>query len=107
MLAPDNSATVGEHFEVVLGWANFRPSCDLMGKPDVAGYGHWHLFIDTLKKSLTTVLERGCTHRYTAFTDGLAPGTHTLYAVLTDSLHAPIPPAQMASDTIHVSGSAM
>jgi hypothetical protein len=29
ILAPRSGATVGEHFQVVLDWSNFRPSCDL------------------------------------------------------------------------------
>lgn len=106
ILAPANGATVGEHFTVTLDWANFRPSCALMGKPNVVGYGHWHLFIDTVKKGLATMLDMGCGHTYTAFTDGLAPGTHTLYAMLADNLHAPVAPAAMASVTIHVAAGA-
>ena len=107
ILAPDNNATVGEHFTVVLDWANFRPSCDLLGKPNVAGYGHWHLFIDSVNKGLATLLDMGCSHSYTIFTDGLTPGTHTLYAMLADNLHAAITPTAMASVTIHVTAGTM
>jgi sulfocyanin len=102
ILAPDQNATVGEHFTVVLDWTNFRPSCDLLGKPNVAGYGHWHLFIDSVNKGLATLLDMGCTHSYTIFTDGLTPGTHTLYAMLADNLHAAVTPTAMASVTIRV-----
>ncbi|MGH2409511.1 MAG: sulfocyanin-like copper-binding protein [Chloroflexota bacterium] len=100
--APNNNAVVGEHFKVVLNWANVRLSCALLGKANVAGYGHWHLFVDSLKKGLATMLDMGCSHGYTAFTDGLTPGKHTLYAVLADNLHAPIAGAAMASITINV-----
>jgi sulfocyanin len=102
ILAPRSGATVGEHFQVVLGWQSFRLSCALLGKPNVPGYGHWHLFIDTLKKGLATMVAMGCTHTYTVFTDGLAAGKHTLYAVLTDNLHAPITPSEVASITLNV-----
>lgn len=100
--APNNNATVGEHFKVVLDWANVRLSCALMGKANVAGYGHWHLFVDSLKQGLATMLDMGCSHGYTAFTDGLTPGKHTLYAVLADNLHAPIAGAAVASMSFNV-----
>lgn len=107
ILAPKRGSTVGEHFNVVLGWKNFRPSCALLGKPNVTGYGHWHLFVDTLTKGLSTLLAMGCTHNDTVFTDGLATGKHTLYAVFADNLHASITPSAVASLTFNVkSGSA-
>ncbi|MGH2347316.1 MAG: sulfocyanin-like copper-binding protein, partial [Chloroflexota bacterium] len=102
ILAPNNNAAVGEHFTVVLDWTNLRSSCDLLGKPDVTGYGHWHLFIDSVKKGLATLVGMSCTHSATIFTDGLTPGTHTLYAMLADNLHAPISPSAMASVKINV-----
>lgn len=107
ILAPSNDAVVGKHFTLVLDWTNFRPSCDLLGKPNVTGYGHWHLFIDSVHKGLATLLAMGCTHNYTVFTNGLIPGTHTLYAMLADNLHAPITPAAMASVTFHVAAGMM
>jgi len=107
ILAPNNNATVGEHFAVVLDWTNLRSSCDLLGKPDVTGYGHWHLFIDSVKKGLATLVGMSCTHNVTVFTDGLTPGTHTLYAMLADNLHAPISPTAMASIKIRVTSGSM
>src|SRR5919198_4000501 len=109
ILAPRSGATVGEQFQVVLGWSNFRPSCDLLGKKNLAGYGHWHLNIDTLKgpmMGMGTMLAMGCTHTYTVFTDELRPGTHTLFALLVDNQHAPLRPEVATSITINVKASA-
>lgn len=105
ILAPANGATVGEHFTVVLDWQNFQPSCALLGKPNVAGYGHWHLYWDTIHgpmMGMGTMLAMGCTHTTTVFTDGLTPGKHTPFAALTDNLHAPLMTVPAASTTIDV-----
>jgi sulfocyanin len=48
-----------------------------------------------------------CTHNVTVFTDGLTPGTHTLYAMLADNLHAAISPTAMASIKIRVTSGSM
>jgi plastocyanin len=105
ILAPRSGATVGEHFQVVLDWSNFRPSCDLLGKKNLAGYGHWHLNLDTMMgpmMGMGTMLAMGCTHTYTVFTDGLKPGRHKLYALLVDNQHAPLMPAVATFITITV-----
>jgi len=105
ILSPANGATVGENFPVELDWANFAPSCDLLGKKNLAGYGHWHLNIDSMSgpmMGMGTMLAMGCTHTYTVFTDGLRPGKHKLYALLVDNQHAPLMPPVSTSITINV-----
>jgi hypothetical protein len=96
---------VGENFQVELDWANFTPSCDLLGKKKLTGYGHWHLNIDTMMgpmMGMGTMLAMGCTHTYTVFTDGLRPGKHKLYALLVDNQHAPLIPDVASMITINV-----
>jgi plastocyanin len=105
ILAPTTGATVGERFQVRLDWSNFRPSCALLGKRNLAGYGHWHLNIDTMggpMMGMGTMLAMGCTHTDTVFTDGLRPGRHKLYALLVDNQHAPLMPEVATSLTIIV-----
>jgi len=105
ILSPADGATVGENFPVELDWSNFTPSCDLLGKKNLAGYGHWHLNIDTMAgpmMGMGTMLAMGCTHTYTVFTDGLRPGKHKLYALLVDNQHAPLMPAVSTMITINV-----
>ncbi len=105
ILEPANGAPVGERFQVQLDWTNFQPSCDLLGKKDLVGYGHWHLNIDSMSgpmMGMGTMLAMGCTHTYTVYTDGLTPGPHTLYALLVDNQHAPLMPTVATSITINV-----
>ncbi len=105
ILSPADGATVGENFPVELDWSNFTPSCDLLGKHNLTGYGHWHLNIDTMMgpmMGMGTMLAMGCTHTYTVFTDGLRPGKHKLYALLVDNQHAPLMPAVSTMITINV-----
>ncbi|MGH2411319.1 MAG: DUF4399 domain-containing protein [Chloroflexota bacterium] len=105
ILSPANGATVGENFPVELDWSNFRPSCDLLGKNNLTGYGHWHLNIDSMMgpmMGMGTMLAMGCTHTYTVFTNGLRPGKHKLYALLVDNQHAPLMPAVSSMITINV-----
>lgn len=44
ILSPKNGATVSKTFDVEIAVSDFDLSCDLEGKPDVAGYGHVHIF---------------------------------------------------------------
>ncbi|TAM57672.1 hypothetical protein EPN52_12520 [bacterium] len=44
IISPKNGATVGRTFDVKVAVSDFDLSCDLEGKPDVAGYGHIHIF---------------------------------------------------------------
>jgi hypothetical protein len=43
---PANGASVGPQFTVQVVAPNFNPSCDLEGKPDIAGVGHYHVIVD-------------------------------------------------------------
>lgn len=97
ILSPAAGSTVKGDFDVVVQVTNFNLSCDLLGKPDVAGYGHWHLNLDTMTgpmMGMGTMLGMACTTTFHATTDGLQSGqTHSLIALLTDNGHAPLNPA--------------
>jgi hypothetical protein len=43
---PPDGATVGPVFTLQVTETNFTPSLQLEGKPNLAGYGHYHVFID-------------------------------------------------------------
>ncbi len=45
VVSPKNGATVPSKFNLVLAVSNFHLSCDLEGKPDVAGWGHVHVMV--------------------------------------------------------------
>src|SRR5260221_5657049 len=43
---PPNGATLGPLFTLQVTKNNFTPSLELEGKPNLAGYGHYHVFVD-------------------------------------------------------------
>jgi hypothetical protein len=45
IVAPKNGASVAPRFDLVVAVHNFNLSCALEGKPDVAGWGHLHVFV--------------------------------------------------------------
>jgi len=47
LVGPSDGATVPPKFTVEVEPVNFTPSETLEGKPNVPGYGHWHVFVDT------------------------------------------------------------
>lgn len=76
IVSPASGATVGVRFPVTLAWTNVRPSCDLLGKKNLKGYGHWHLNIDSMRgpmMGMGTMLAMGCAHTATVYTDELRP----------------------------------
>ncbi len=94
ILSPKNGATLSGTFTVKVAFTNFRPACNLMGKPDVTGYGHWHVNIDSMSgpmMGMGSMLGMSCASTFTGTTVGLPAGTtHTLIALLTDNGHAPL-----------------
>jgi hypothetical protein len=97
ILSPTPGATVSGPFDVTVQLSDFNASCSLYGKPGVAGYGHWHLNIDSSTgpmMGMGTMLGMSCQRVFHATTAGLKPGqTHTLIALLVDNAHAPLHPA--------------
>lgn len=107
ILSPKNGDTVSGTFNVVVKIQNFNVSCDLMGKPDVAGFGHWHVNLDSMSgpmMGMGTMLGMSCsTSMFLASTQGLQSGqTHTIIALLTDNGHAPLHPAVASEVTVKI-----
>ena len=44
--APTDGATVGPTFSLQVDKTNFTPALGLEGKPDLAGFGHYHVMVD-------------------------------------------------------------
>lgn len=104
IVSPKPGATVKGGFDVVVQPKNFEFSCDLYGKNNLAGYGHWHINVDSTKKGMMgmgTMLGMSCQHSFHVSLAGIAPGTHKFFAILEDNQHAPTPNT-MASVTVHV-----
>ena len=106
ILSPKNGAVVSGTFDVVVKVTNYNLSCDLMGKPDVTRYGHWHLNLDSMSgpmMGMGTMLGMACTTTFQATTQGLQAGqTHTLIALLTDNGHAPLHPPVASEVTVMI-----
>lgn len=96
IVSPKAGDTVSGNFDVVVEVKNYNLSCDLYGKPAVAGYGHWHLNLDSTSgpmMGMGTMAGMSCQTVFHASTEGLDSGsTHTLIALLLDNGHAPIEP---------------
>lgn len=46
IVSPSDGATVGPKFTVNVEPSSFTPALDLEGKPNIKGYGHYHVFVD-------------------------------------------------------------
>ncbi len=96
IVSPKEGAAVSRSFDVVVQVTNFNLSCDLFGRPDVAGYGHWHLNLDSMTgpmMGMMTMAGMSCQTVFHASVAGLKPGsTHTLIALLAGNSHAPLMP---------------
>ncbi len=95
ILSPQNGATVSGTFTIQVAFTNFNPSCDLLGKANLAGYGHWHVNVDSMSgpmMGMATMLGMSCAATFQASTQGLTPGHHTFFALLVDNQHAPLMP---------------
>lgn len=96
IVSPAPGTVVSGAFDVVVDVSNYNLSCDLFGKPDVAGYGHWHLNFDSdtgPMMGMGSMAGMSCQNVFHATTAGLKSGEkHTLIAVLVDNGHAPLHP---------------
>jgi hypothetical protein len=106
IISPKPGATVSGTFTVRVHVKNFRASCALFGKPNLEGWGHWHLNLDTATGGMMGMggmAGMSCTHTIHASTSGLMPGsTHTLIALLVDNQHVPLMPLIASRVTVRV-----
>jgi len=78
--------------KVTIAVANFRLSGPSIGKPEQPGVGHWHLHLDGMPMAMNGMqysglvdMEFATTHTLSLI--GVAPGKHTLQAILTTNTH--------------------
>jgi hypothetical protein len=99
ILSPKPGSTVSGDFVVKVAITNFTVSNALFGKPNLTGYGHWHLNVDSTTAGMmgmATMLGMSGTDMLQASTKGLSPGPHTFFALLVDNQHAPLNPPIVA-----------
>jgi len=90
IVSPRPGATVAGNFTVKVRVKDFHLSSALYGKPNLHGWGHWHLNLDTATGGM---MGMSGTHVIHVSTAGLKPGsTHTLIALLVDNEHIPLMP---------------
>jgi hypothetical protein len=106
ILSPVPDSTVNGLMDVVVGVTGINLDGSLMGKSNVAGYGHWYLALDSLPQidgsGLPGNLLGFSSTRALQFpTAGLVRGSiHTLYAVLVNDDHTSFNPT--AVDQVQV-----
>ncbi len=97
--APTNGATVGPHFNLVVQATSFTPSCNLEGKQNVAGYGHYHVFVDMSMggggqagsmMSMAGMISMPCTNVIPVDLSAWPSGQHTLAVELEQNDHTPL-----------------
>ena len=102
--SPANGSTVsGGYFTMTANVTNFVLCGDCFGKGDVAGEGHWHIFLDQVAMSRMLTMAGGPSQVVSL--KGVTPGWHTFYAVLVGNDHMPIMPMTMASVRLYVQSS--
>ena len=106
IVSPKAGATVSGTFTVRVQVKSYRLSCALFGKPNLEGYGHWHLNLDSATGGMMGMggmIGMSCTHVIHVSTAGLMPGsTHTLIALLVDDQHVPLMPLVAARVNVRI-----
>src|SRR5216684_5314176 len=95
ILSPHAGDTVSGTFTIQVAINNFNPSCDLFGKANLAGYGHWHLNVDSMSgpmMGMATMLGMSCGTTFQGSTQSLTPGHHKFITLRVDNQHAPLMP---------------
>ena len=99
IVSPKAGSSVHGSFDLKVEVKNFHLSCALYGKPDVAGYGHWHANLDTATKGMMgmgTMLGMSCGKTFHVSLAAVKHGRHKFVAILEDNVHAPTIGAQDA-----------
>jgi len=106
IVSPKPGATVSGSFTVMVRIKNYHVSCALFGKPNLDGYGHWHLNLDAATGGMMGMggmTGMSCANTIRASTAGLMPGsTHTLIALLVDNGHVPLMPLVASRVTVRI-----
>jgi plastocyanin len=105
LVSPQDGDTVAPQFEVQVQPQNFAPTTDLEGKTNVAGYGHYHVWVDTaeMPTSLAGLVLMPGTNAFTLDLSAWGPGEHQVRIETAQNDHTMYDPAVAASFTVTVS----
>jgi plastocyanin len=111
--SPADGATVGPNFTVQIDKSNFTPSLGLEGKPNLAGFGHYHVMVDMDAfpmmmmggmMSMDGMVAMPGTDTVSLDLSAWPPGKHTLTVEPVQDDHTPIEGAKEATITINLQG---
>ena len=115
VVSPADGATVGPKVTIQVKPSNFTPALDLEGKPNLKGYGHYHVFVDmpamtaggggAMMSMAGMVLMPG-SDSFDVDLSAWPAGKHTLTVELVQNDHTPIEGAKPAMISINLKGSA-
>ena len=111
--SPADGATVGPQFTVQVDKSNFTPSFGLEGKPNLAGFGHYHVFVDMDAfpmmmmggmMSMDGMVAMPGSDTIPLDLSAWPPGKHTLTVEPVQDDHTPIEGAKEAVITVNLQG---
>lgn len=104
LVSPTDGATVPPQFEVQVTPQNFAPTTGLEGKANVAGYGHYHVWVDTeeMPSSLAGLVLMPGTNAFALDLSAWGPGEHQIRIETAQNDHTMYDPATAASFTVVV-----
>lgn len=101
----ENGATVGSELTLDVESQNFNAAADLEGKPNLRGYGHYHVFLnmpmadgmpDMSEMSMEGMLAMPGDDTFTLDLSAWPEGEHTLVVMAANNDHTPIMQGEMA-----------
>lgn len=108
LVSPQDGATVPAQFDVQVKPQNFLAQTALEGKANVAGYGHYHVWVDTaeMPKSLAGLVLMPGTNAFSLDLSAWGEGTHTIRIETAQNDHTMYDPSKSVTFTVNVSASA-
>jgi plastocyanin len=111
--SPADGATVGPTFTLQVDKSNFTPSLGLEGKPNLTGFGHYHVMVDMGvfpmmmmgdMMSMDGMVAMPGSDTVPLDLSAWPPGRHTLTVEPVQNDHTPIEGAKEATVTINLQG---
>jgi plastocyanin len=108
LISPQDGDTVSSSFDVQVKPSNFIASSTLVGKTNVAGYGHYHVWVDTeeMPSSLAGLVLMPGTNAFTINLSAWGDGEHTIRIEPAQNDHAMYDPATSVTFTVTVEADA-
>ncbi|MCC7022768.1 MAG: hypothetical protein IT338_08070 [Thermomicrobiales bacterium] len=106
--SPQDGAAVPASFPVKVTPENFTPAAGLEGKTNVAGFGHYHVWVDAPAKheSLAGLVLMPGTNDFTLDLSAWGPGKHTIRIETAQNDHTMYDPSTPVEFSVNVSESA-